>query len=45
MAVMQYRFNMIMCGAGDGFVGVSATSGGRTATPTSGFDFQHGVSY
>jgi len=24
---MQYRFNMIMYGAGDGFVGVSATSG------------------
>ena len=37
--------NMAMRGAGDDFITVSATSGGRTATLTTGFDFQHGVSY
>jgi len=30
---------------GDGFVAVSVTYGGRAATLTSEFNFQHGVSY
>jgi len=41
----NYAEIMVMRRAGDGFVAVSATSGGRTATLTSGFDFQHGASY
>ena len=33
------------CSAGNGFIVVSATSGGRTASLTSWLDFQHRVSY
>jgi len=39
---------MVMCGACDGFVDVLVTSGGRMTTLTtltSGFDFQHRVSF
>jgi len=38
---------MVMRDAGIGFIAasVSATSGGHSATLTSGFDLQHGVSF
>jgi len=45
--MVQLPAECFSSGTGDGFVAVSATSGGHTAilTSGSGFDFQYGVSY
>jgi len=40
----RYTLQMLLKRRRDGFVAVSATSGGRTATLTTKFDFQYEVS-
>ena len=45
ISTVQPPGECLWSGAGDGFVAVSVTSGGRAASPTSEFDFQRGASY